>query len=143
MIDKFKQLDEYDMFKFIFSNKKVQDYIIELNTIEQLYEKGINSEGISLSSIDEYNPFTIQDKLNKGLPTNRVTLFNSGDLYNSIYVRLSKDYIEIVSVLIDEYQLEEKYGDNILGLSKDSLDKLVKFIIPYAQLYVEKKLNIR
>jgi hypothetical protein len=44
-------LSELDAFKVVFDTPRVKNMIVEMNTIEQLYNKGVDSEGTLLSDI--------------------------------------------------------------------------------------------
>lgn len=59
----------------LYNSKEFQDFVINLNTQDQLYDQGINSVGIRLDSIaGGYARYTIQLKNRKGQPVDRVTL---------------------------------------------------------------------
>ena len=59
--------------------------LIDMN-LEQLYA-GLNSKGQSLESIGgPYSPSTIQIKMAKGQPIDRVTLRDEGDFYEAFFV---------------------------------------------------------
>lgn len=79
-------LDTDKVLREIFSNTGLQRDIIDLNTQDQLYDKGIDSKGTSLG---QYSPATIQGtknfkgKIELGLRYDHITLYNSGEFYNS------------------------------------------------------------
>lgn len=114
----------------ILSIKSVQDFIIKLNTQSQLFEKGEDSLGVKLEDIGGgYSIFTIEEKKKKGQPTDRVTLFDEGDFYDSFSVKLGPDLFEIEADTIKEGDdLQDRWGDDILGLSDESKDVLFKII---------------
>ena len=103
----------------IMNNGQMQSDIIDLNTNAQLYEKGIRADGTSLG---EYTKNTIAIKEGKGQETGHVTLRDTGDFYASFKV---KDTGEEVIITADtqkpDVDLADKYGENILGLTPESL----------------------
>ena len=74
-------------------NKEV---IKELQTQEQLYQ-GRDSKGIDIKPA--YADSTIKIKKRKGLPADRVTLFDTGDFYNSLEVIAGKSDMIIRTVM--------------------------------------------
>ena len=110
----------------------LKDLIIHLNTQEQLFESGIDSKGVTLTTIGgEYSPVTISFKRTEGLPFNRVTLFDTGEFYQSFDVTYEMDGIVISADTVkDTGDLRVRWGDDILGLTDESLAKLVFFIQP-------------
>jgi len=117
-------------------DKTFTDYIIELNTKRQLFDKGIDSTGRKLSDIGgEYAPFTLQ--LHPEKIKDRITLFDTGDFYNSfrVYLDSQSDLKITADTIKDTSDLIADWGKDILGLTEDSLEKLrlkAKFIlIPY------------
>ena len=105
-------------------NKQV---IKELQTQEQLYQ-GKNSKGIDIKPA--YAESTIKIKRKKGQPTNRVTLFDKGDFYNSLEIIAGKNDAIIRTVISYSVFLVNKYAD-ILGLDEESWTEFInKYTIP-------------
>jgi len=122
------KLDEGDIFKTIFSSAKVQQKIIQLNTEDQLFFKGIDSKGASLG---EYTPFTVEIKQDKGQRFENVTLRDTGDFYASFRIRATKKYYEInANAQKEDTNLFEQYGIDILGLTDENAAKLKEIILP-------------
>lgn len=125
----------------IYRKAKVKNYIIKLNTGDnriaganvngQLYDKGIDASGRSLKSIGgDYSAFTKSLKAAANLPTNRITLFDTGDFYRSFKVVPATDgFIIQANTIKDQDDLRVRWGDNILGLTDESKTKLVEYII--------------
>jgi len=106
------------------SNK---DEIKQLQTQEQLFQ-GKDSKGIDIKP--SYAASTIKIKRRKGLPTDRVTLFDSGDFYRSLEVVAGKNDAIIRTIISYSVFLVNKYAD-ILGLDKESWTKfLAEYTIP-------------
>lgn len=60
-------------------------YIVDMNAEEQLVEQGINRLGVDIMDYAPYSPLTIAIKEEKGQPTNRVTLRDTGDFEASFF----------------------------------------------------------
>jgi len=123
--------------KVIFKNtisqsNNLQIEILDLNRYDQLFDKGINSEGVRLDEVGGgYASFTIDYKQSKGQPTDRITLKDSGDFYNSFKIKVSTDYLEILADTIKPTSnLLDDWGVDILGLTDQSKEKLSKLMIP-------------
>lgn len=127
------------------NDKSFTDYIIYLNTQKQLFEKGVNSEGVNLESIGGIYSFeTVKIKNEKGQPTDRVTLKDTGDFYESFRVFFNASGLVIsADTLKDTDDLIKRWGQEILGLNNESLillrEKAKEILIPY----VKKKLLTR
>jgi hypothetical protein len=122
----------------VLRREDVRALIAELNTFGQLFEDGIDSEGRKLSDIRQpYADTTKQKKRREGLPTDRVTLFDTGKFYQSWQVRILENgdiELEATTEIASNYDLQKDYGKNILGLTEESLSKVGEFITP---LFVE------
>lgn len=111
---------------------EVSQKAIELITIEQLYNKGIRGDGVSLG---EYSPFTIKIKKQKGQPVDRVTLKDEGDFYKSF--TFEGEGLQYKVMAEDEKDktnkaLSEVYGESIIELTDENKMVLAEFIIPYS-----------
>ncbi len=101
--------------------------IKELQTQEQLYQ-GKDSKGIDIKPA--YAESTIKIKRKKGQPTDRVTLFDKGDFYNSLEIIAGKNDAIIRTVISYSVFLVNKYAD-ILGLDEESWTEFInKYTIP-------------
>lgn len=131
-MDKIKELQKiirqftanYFMRK-LFQDKELLALIIELNTGEQLYDRGIDSTGRLLSDIGgPYSPHTILIKEAKGQPTSRVTLKDTGEFYKSFKVILNARFeLEITADPIkQDTDLTKEWGKDIIGLTDKSLE---------------------
>jgi len=116
---------ERNAFKIVFDTSEMKDKIIYLNTIEQLYEKGIDSEGLELYPF--YAQSTILYKQEKGQRYDHVTLKDTGAFYNSFAVIVGKDYFLIdADPEKEDTNLLDIYGEDVLGLTEDSKQEIVK-----------------
>ena len=110
----------------------IQELIIELNQ-EQLYNLGEDSEGKSLGT---YAPTTVMIKQAQGVPTDRITLKDTGDFYSSFKVFYSNGEIFIdADGQKDDTNLFAEYGEDILGLNDANMsifiDEVKKNIVFY------------
>lgn len=137
-----KSLNVNDMMRELANNREFTDYIVFLNTENQLYDKGIDSKNITLG---EYLDSTIEGTVNfkgkkeKGQRYDHVTLKDTGEFYNSFKAILdgNSDFIISADTIKDTGDLIEKYGSEILGLNSNSLEKLAvktkEILIPYVK----------
>jgi len=109
--------------------------VITLNTeglpTSQLFELGEDATGRTLESIGgEYSPFTIEEKKKKGQPTDRVTLKDTGEFYESFIVIPFKGGFRIEADTIKDGQdLQNSWGKEIVGLSPENIQIVKDFYI--------------
>ncbi len=97
--------------------------IIEMNTVDQLYDRGITATGISIADYEPYSEYTIELKEMKGQPTNRVTLRDEGDFHRSFEVDTDNEKMMIVASDRKTIKLIQRYGDDIMGLTQENIEK--------------------
>lgn len=129
--------------KVLSENKGFTNFIIELNTRKQLFDKGIDSRGRKLSDIGgNYSGYTLQISEEKGRPkrgSDLIDLHDTGDFYNSFRVFLDgqSDFIITADTIKDTTDLLAEWGKDILGLTEESLELLVLraklILIPYVK----------
>jgi hypothetical protein len=83
----------------------------------QMYA-GIRSTGTEIKPL--YAPLTILIKDQKGQPTDRVTLKDTGEFYAGVFVDVNSETFEIDSTDEKSEALKGKYGDRIFGLTPES-----------------------
>lgn len=76
-----------------------------------------------------YAPRTIKNKIRKGQPTDRVTLKDTGVFYGSLNLEYDDEGFRITSDDSKAKYLIAKYGDSILRLQNDDLNRFLKFYI--------------
>lgn len=108
--------------------------LLSLNSRDQLYDRGIDRNGVEIASYRPYAPMTIQIKREKGQPTNRVTLRDEGNFYASFYIIFGATGFEIAASDWKTEELIAKYGEEVLGLT----DENVRL---FAAEYIEPALN--
>ena len=138
MLKKAKSLDDTDAWFYVM-DQDAKDEVIRLNTQDQLYDEGIDSLE---NSLGEYSLVTQMIKTGKGQRIDHVTLRDRGDFYNSFFVLIKVDSLEIYADDEGDYDrpLTDVYGDEIIGLTKESQSWLGAFILPKYKEYVEKQL---
>lgn len=110
--------------------------IIDYNTQDQLFEKGINSLGVKIASFDPYSQVTVEIKEQKGQPFDRVTLLDEGDFYAGWFIKIFPDRIEFGSADPKEVDLIERYGEDIFGLTQENLmDFIINIMRPELQVW--------
>lgn len=109
----------------ILNRKSIQKFIISLNTEVQLFDQGEDSNEVQLAATGGgYAPSTIRIKARKGQPSNRVTLKDTGDFYKTFTVTVKPNANFIINADTDKEgtNLEDRWGDKIVGLQKDNID---------------------
>lgn len=104
--------------------KENEELILDMNTEDQLFEKGVNRLDVPLDDFAPYKPFTVEVKKEKGQPFNRVTLRDEGDFHRSFYIDYNKDGFEIKATDEKAPSLEKKYGRQIFGLNEENFTDL-------------------
>lgn len=131
LIDKLKRFEEEIFSAIEKALRENEAIIVEMNSEDQLYEKGINREGVSIASFAPYSPITIQIKREKGQPTNRVTLRDEGDFHYSFFIEFREDSFKIVADDWKTKQLIAGYGETILGLTDENFkDLALNYVAP-------------
>lgn len=139
ILNKAINLDEVKAWYFAI-DIDLQNNIIKLNTIDQLFNDGIDSLGDSLG---EYSPFTVELKKAKGQPTNRITLKDTGDFYKTFKVEVKDDSFFInANPIKDDNNLFDDFGSEIVGLTEDNQKKISKTILDNTIKYIRKQLAI-
>jgi hypothetical protein len=115
-----KELNLSFLMRQLFDIDEFTDYVLDLNREEQLYKRGIDSEGKELTP--SYAALTVIEKLRKSQPIDRVTLKDTGEFYKSFSLMLDSNFdFEIIAETIKESgDLADKYGEAIIGLTAES-----------------------
>lgn len=134
----YKQVKKFDInqiLKNVWSLSVVQQYITALNTegkpTSQLYNLGEDSDGAKLTPPYSFN--TIRIKVENGQRSDHVTLKDTGGFYESFEVNGFNFGFEITANTITDggNDLEDKYGEKIIGLNDENIEILGEFIAPY------------
>lgn len=133
--DLIKRLKKFEKDIPLMIEKVIKDnesVILDMNTEDQLFEKGINRLGVPLSDFAPYKPFTIEVKKEKGQPFTRVTLKDEGDFHRSFFIEYSKDGFEIKAADEKTPGLTKKYGKQIFGLDQDNFQDIqVNYVLSH------------
>ena len=101
-----------------------EDIVMEMNSEDQLFDRGVNRRGEKIADYAPYSAFTVELKKMKGQPTSRVTLRDEGDFHFSFYIDYQPDGFEIRSKDWKERDLTDKYGEEILGLTDENFEDI-------------------
>ena len=104
--------------------EKEEARICDMNSEEQLYEKGQNALGVDIMDYMPYRPLTIRIKTEKGQPTDRVTLRDTGDFHSSFFVEANNEGFRIDAKDWKRDELVQKYGMQIFGLNDENMNEL-------------------
>lgn len=146
LIEKFKkvgeELDTGEIAKKIVRDN--ENILIDMNAQDQLYAKGVNRLGVRIDEYQPYRPLTIQVKIEKRQPYDRVTLKDTGEFYDSFYVETAEDRFYIKASDEKTNWLIKKYGAEIFGLTNDSLAEFINdYVKDEAYNRVKEILNER
>jgi len=124
----------------IWKEKEVQQVILNLNRIEQLFKKGIDSEGdvigvysVTTELLSEGESFSFKGNTKRKRAGDPIILFDGGDFYASFKIIVDNDgfTIEANEITDDGTSLTQRFGDDILGLTENSINELVEIITPF------------
>lgn len=123
ILDAAQRLDAGELCAELWKDEHLQAVIVDLNTKRQLFDEGIRADG---NSLPQYKPFTVSQKIVSGLPSDRMTLYQTGGFHRSFGVIPDAHgfWIEADSVKTDQSgastDLAVRYGIEILGLTDQS-----------------------
>lgn len=142
VLESARMLDQNDGLKFVFLQSDTRFFIIEQNTYDQLFE-GLDSKGTELESIGGgYAASTIAIKQRKGLPFDRVTLFDEGDFYDSFRVQSGdKEFTITANSIKSGFDLQTRWGFELLGLTSERIEEVVEFIAPKVAEWLQMQLT--
>lgn len=125
------RLDINEILSDIWRDTFVQDFILEeLNQNDQL-RKGLKANGkeVGFYRNDGYADF--KQAIGSKAPTGTVDLVVTGDFYSTFAVDITPKGFQITANTgIYEFDFAQKYGEEILGLSEESIQKLQEFVKP-------------
>lgn len=144
LVKEVKKLDSNKLIQQSLNNTAIQQEILDLNRLDQLYDKGIDSAGDSLG---EYSPATIEGTANfpgkkqKGQRYDHITLNDTGEFYNSFIFKNGKDAFEMTADTLKEgTDLTEDFGNDIIGLTQENKNKVAGWLIEPVREGIRKKL---
>jgi phosphoribosylaminoimidazole carboxylase (NCAIR synthetase) len=126
-----KELDKGKIYAAAIRKKK--KVVLDWNREDQLFKDGINNDG---TKIQEYRPATVAFKEEKGQPTNRVTLRDTGSFHKSFYLIFQPESFSIYAKDPKTPEITKAYrrgfggrGAKIFGLTSENKKKLLNEII--------------
>ena len=134
----YKEVMKFDVnqiLKNVWNTSQVQQFIVALNTegkpSSQLYNLGEDSDGAKLTPPYTFN--TVRIKIENGQRSDHVTLRDTGGFYESFEVDGFAFGFEITADTITDSgtDLEDKYGQKIIGLNETNIEILGEFIAPF------------
>ena len=102
-----------------------EDVIVSAIADDQLYRRGINGKGKKIMDYMPYTATTVRIKKKKGQPTTRVTLRDTGDFHNSMFVVFDAEGFYVTASDDKTPELIEKYGDEIFRLMDKNLTRII------------------
>ena len=109
--------------------KKNEEFALDLQR-EQLFS-GTTSRNTPITP--QYAASTRRTKQRKGQPTNRVTWRATGRLYAELELKLDNDGFGPISPNVATPFLIARYGNQVLGFTKESEGKISEKILPDLQ----------
>lgn len=123
---------------FLFQNAEFRKLIIDLNTIDQLYNQGVDSRGVSLG---DYTAYTKSLKQQKGERYDHITLKDTGEFYKSFRIIFTGDALQIVANPIkDDTNLFKEFGIDIVGLTEYSMSVVITKALQLIKPYIKQQL---
>lgn len=127
--------------EYIENAVRAKESDIVAKNVEQLYERGENSLGVSISSYAPYAPYTIQLKGYKGQPTDRVTLRDTGAFHKSFVLVIGPTSFYITAKDEKTDDLVAKYGAGIFGLTPENREEVSrKLLYPVVMEQIQKEI---
>lgn len=102
------------------------DLMADLNRAQLM--EGVNNEDQIITPA--YKPSTIKAKKKRGQPYNKVTLFWDGNFHRALKARRKGGTFELFDTDKKDADLREKYGDEIEGLTPESMQKVSQAMAP-------------
>ncbi len=126
VLNRYRNLRETYLWRKVFDDAKFREWVLDLIRQDQLFKQGIDGDGDIIGYYSEYTEMLNPEKV----AGTHFTLFDSGEFYKSFILYIYENYIEVDAnpIKINEKGEKEnlfwKYGENIIALTEESLDKL-------------------
>lgn len=136
-----QKLNRDEILKTIWSDPFVQDFIIDLNTEQQLKIGKLGNGG----DMPEAGPNYLAAKRavigRDNAPTDKVNLFFSGDFFRTFDIQVTDNgFVIVANTAIYGKDFQDLYGFDILGLNEENIQKLIQFIRDDYQAEIAKRL---
>ena len=93
----------------------------------RLYQHGIDADGKPI--LPDYAPSTVKRKKEDNQRSSHVTLRDTGDFYQGMFIEVKNWIITASSTDGKTDSLIEKYGEGILGFTQEEQDQIVFSIV--------------
>lgn len=136
-----RRLDRFQIMKEVRETiEETSGAVIDFNQ-QQMYA-GKRSTGTDIKPA--YAPLTVLIKDQKGQPTDRVTLKDTGSFYEGMFVDVNSETFDIDSTDEKTEALKEKYGNRIFGLTTESKSEYVHYtFFPALKERITRKLGFK
>ena len=116
------------LWRKVFEDRELQEIILDYIRWDQLYAEGVDEDDEVIGTYSEYTEWINPEKT-AGTP---YTLYDTGEFYNSMVIRVYAKEIEIDADAIktdesgETTDLFNEYGIGIVGLNEASKAKLIE-----------------
>lgn len=129
-------------------NQEVRESIVDTKDAIKTLNQGqlfIGKRADDSYIYPDYTELTKAIKEAKGQPFDRVTLEDTGAFYDSIQIDVKSDTFDIDATDSKTNKLTKKYGEKILGLSKESKSEeyIPLYFFPELKRRIEGKLGFK
>ena len=128
----------------VLKRPSLRTFILDLVREDQLLEQGIDEDGDVIGTYSEYTEIINPEKV----AGSHYTLKDTGEFFDSFYIDVFPSYFEINANPIktdddgETTNLFYEYGEGIMGLTTESLDKLSREILRLYAIEVRRLLQI-
>ncbi len=128
----------------VLKKPSLRTFILDLVREDQLLEQGIDEDGDVIGTYSEYTEIINPEKV----AGSHYTLKDTGEFFDSFYIDVFPSYFEINANPIktdddgETTNLFYEYGEGIMGLTTESLDKLSREILRLYAIEVRRFLQI-
>lgn len=128
----------------VLKRPSLRTFILDLVREDQLLEQGIDEDGDVIGTYSEYTEIINPEKV----AGSHYTLKDTGEFFDSFYIDVFPSYFEINANPIktdddgETTNLFYEYGEGIMGLTTESLDKLSREILRLYAIEVRRFLQI-
>lgn len=147
LFDNIDELDPAEICVSVWGNKDIQAVILSKNRIDQL-TKGLNADGeiigvysTNTDIMSEGVTFVWEGQTFEKIAGQPYNFVDTGDFFTSFRVLVYDDGFTIYADDVkDDEKLTQKYGNNILGLTDESINQLVQEMLPIFREVVRKEM---
>tara|TARA_R110000772_G_scaffold16925_1_gene47659 strand:+ start:203 stop:676 length:474 start_codon:yes stop_codon:yes gene_type:complete len=128
----------------VLKRPSLRTFILDLVREDQLLEQGIDEDGDVIGTYSEYTEIINPEKV----AGSHYTLKDTGEFFDSFYIDVFPSYFEINANPIktdddgETTNLFYEYGEGIMGLTTESLDKLSREILRLYAIEVRRFLQV-